>query len=280
MGDKDRRDAAAQRRQQLFFQPANGQRIAAQRDLARHGDVFAHGDARDDGYNRRHHGQTRRWAIFWRGPFGHMHVDVHGFKLGRFDPQFWADRAHIRCGCFDGFLHHIAQFTSGFHPPLAGQTQRFDLQQLAADRCIGKPRDNANLIGQFCQTIPVAAHAKEAFQFIGGHFHRFRGFLDNFRHRFARQLGNFAFQIAHPRLAGIAADHFGQRGIGHAEFTFFQRMAFYLLGNQMTLGNLALFILGIARQGDNLHPVQQRGRHVIAVGRGDKHHVRQIILHL
>ena len=37
-------DAAAQRRQKLLFQAANGQHFATQRDFARHRDIGAHGD--------------------------------------------------------------------------------------------------------------------------------------------------------------------------------------------------------------------------------------------
>ena len=52
-----------------------------------------------------------------------------------------------------------------------------------------------------------------------------------------------------------------------------------LLGDQVALGDLALFVLGIASKRDDLHPVQQRAGHVIAVGRGQEHHVRQIVFH-
>ncbi|EKD60156.1 MAG: hypothetical protein ACD_54C00910G0002 [uncultured bacterium] len=126
----------------------------------------------------------------------------------------------------------------------------------------------------------VTLDAEIAFQLVFRHFHHFRGFLDDLGHRFTRQLGDFAFQIPHPGFPRIGADHLGQRGVGDAEFTLLQGMTGNLLRHQMALGDFALFILGIARQRNDLHPVKQRPRHVVAVGRGDEHHVRQIVFNL
>src|SRR3546814_9054569 len=49
-----------------------------------------------------------------------------------------------------------------------------------------------------------------------------------------------------------------------------------LLGDQVTLGDFDLLVLGIAFEPDDLHPVEQRLRQVEAVGRGHEHHVRQV----
>ena len=54
----------------------------------------------------------------------------------------------------------------------------------------------------------------------------------------------------------------------------------HLLGDQVTLGDLDLLILGVAGDADDLHAVHQRLRHAQAVGRGDEHHVRKIEIHL
>ena len=52
------------------------------------------------------------------------------------------------------------------------------------------------------------------------------------------------------------------------------------LGQQVPLGDLQLLILGVAGDADDLHAVQQRLGHVQAVGRGDEHHVGQVIVDL
>ena len=51
-----------------------------------------------------------------------------------------------------------------------------------------------------------------------------------------------------------------------------------LLGQQVPLCDLDLFVLGIAFEPDDLHPVQQRLRQVEAVRGGDEHDVRQVAI--
>lgn len=83
-----------------------------------------------------------------------------------------------------------------------------------------------------------------------------------------------------PRLAGVIADDVGQPFIGQLELGLFQTVVLDLLGQQVMLGDLALFVLGVVSQRDDLHPVQKRAGHVVAVRRGQEHHVRQVIFDL
>ena len=54
-------------------------------------------------------------------------------------------------------------------------------------------------------------------------------------------------------------------------------MLFALLGQQMLLCDLELFLVGIARELDDLHAVEQRARDgVKRVGRQDEEHIRQV----
>ena len=48
----------------------------------------------------------------------------------------------------------------------------------------------------------------------------------------------------------------------------------------MPCRNFQFFIFGVARKRNDLHAIQQRRRHVIAVRRGQEHHVREIIFNL
>ena len=57
-------------------------------------------------------------------------------------------------------------------------------------------------------------------------------------------------------------------------------MVLDLLAQKMLLRDLALFILGVASQRNDLHPVQKRARHVVGVRRCQEHHVRQVVLDL
>src|SRR3546814_8862958 len=92
--------------------------------------------------------------------------------------------------------------------------------------------------------------------------HALRLAFEDLAQRLARQLGDFAFERAHPRLASIKLDQRAQPLGGERELTLLQPVRLDLLGEQMALGDLDLLVLGIALQPDDLHPVEQRLRQV------------------
>ena len=54
-------------------------------------------------------------------------------------------------------------------------------------------------------------------------------------------------------------------------------MLFHLLFDQMPFGNLELFLTGIAWQGNDLHPVEQRpGNGIQGIRRGDEKNLAQV----
>ena len=54
-------------------------------------------------------------------------------------------------------------------------------------------------------------------------------------------------------------------------------MFLHLLGQQVILGNLQLFLIGIAGKLNDFHPVQQGpGNRIQRVGRGNEHHLREV----
>ena len=62
--------------QQLFFQSADREHFAAQRDLAGHGQVAPHRNLAERAGNRRSDRDAGRRAIFRDRALGHVHVDV------------------------------------------------------------------------------------------------------------------------------------------------------------------------------------------------------------
>ena len=96
----------------------------------------------------------------------------------------------------------------------------------------------------------------------------------------AGQVGDFAFQVTDPRFAGVIADHVAKGGIGNLPFVLFQPVFFDLLRNQVPVGDFDLFVLGVAGQANDLHPVQQRRRHGQGIGGGDEKHVRKVVVDL
>ena len=62
--------------QQLLFQSADGQHLAAQRDLAGHGHIAAHRNPAQRARQSGRDGDPRRGTVFWDCALGHMHVNV------------------------------------------------------------------------------------------------------------------------------------------------------------------------------------------------------------
>ena len=165
-------------------------------------------------------------------------MDIHCVEERRFYTDFRRDGAHIRAGRIDAFFHHIAQLTRGFHPALAWQFERLDLQQIAAHRRIGEPGHNTDLILFLSKAITMLFHPEEFFEVVIGDGDRVILFAHNFGDRLAGDFGEFTFQVPHPRLAGIVADHVGDRRIRELKFLGFEAVVFDLFRDQVLFGNL------------------------------------------
>ncbi|EAQ13717.1 hypothetical protein RB2654_03349 [Maritimibacter alkaliphilus HTCC2654] len=278
-GDEDRLDPAAQGREQLFLQPADGHGIAAQRHLARHGDILAHRDLRQHRHDRGHHGEARGRTVLGRRPVRHVDVDVPAVELRRLHPDLGRDGPDIGACGVDRFLHHVAQFPGRLHPALARQAQGFDLEKIAAHAGPGQPGHNADLVFLLGQTVAVFAHAQIVFQRLPRDLHLLLVFAHDLGHGLACQFRDVAFEVPHPRLAGVIADDVGQGAVGHLELALAKPVVLDLLVDEVLLGDLALFVFGVARQRNDLHPVQKRAGHVVGVRRGQEHHVRQVVFH-
>ena len=274
-------NAAATRRQQLLLQTANGQHLTAQRNLAGHGDIRAHGDLRAHGHQRGAHGNAGARPVLRRGAFGHMNVHIVAVAVARRDAQVLGSAAHHRAGGLNRFLHHIAQGT-GFH--VAAFTRhggRFDAEQFAADRSPGQPRHLADLVFVFSDAVVEFAHPQKIRQHrgvdLGAGPMLTQG--DGFDH-LAADLGQLSLQRTHAGLAGVVAHDIDQRRLGNVDFVGLQAVALFLLGNQITLGDVELFVFRVARQADHFHAIQQRPRNVHGVGGAHEHHVREIVIDL
>ena len=72
-------------------------------------------------------------------------------------------------------------------------------------------------------------------------------------------------------------NHPDQGLVGESDLPGIQAVAFQLLGHQVILGNVKLFIFRVAVDLNYLHPVQQRaGNGLSGIGRGDKHHLGKV----
>ena len=79
--------------------------------------------------------------------------------------------------------------------------------------------------------------------------------LQDAAQRLACKLCNFALQSPHTRFTRVITDDVTHCVVADRKLIFLQTMGFDLLFNQMPLGNLKLFVLGIAFQTDDLHSI-------------------------
>ena len=100
---------------------------------------------------------------------------------------------------------------------------------------------------------------------------------NDFARGLARERGDFAFELAHAGFAGVFADELAQRGVGKFHVALREAVFLELARDEIALGNLQFFRLGVAGQFDDFQPVAQRGMNRLEpVGRGDEQHARQI----
>src|SRR5262249_12504169 len=104
------------------------------------------------------------------------------------------------------FLHHVAQVAGYRHPALALHHGRFDSEQLAADVGPGEPGDDADLVLVFDLAVAVLRHAEIIREIIGRGLHSLLLRHDHFLARFADQGRELPLEVAHTRLARVAAD--------------------------------------------------------------------------
>ena len=169
------------------------------------------------------------------------------------------DEAHRR---LNRLLHHFAQFAGRLDLAFARDGDRLDRQQLAANLGPGETGYGADLVFLLAHAVAEFPDAEEVAEVVGGELDPFDLVLENLAQGLARDLGELALERPHAGLARVVLDYFAQRLVRIAEFFGLQAVRLHLLGNQMALGDLDLFLLGIAFEADDLHPVHQRLRHV------------------
>ena len=179
-------------------------------------------------------------------------------------------------------LHDLAERTGELEFALAGHGDHLHRQDRAAaagPRHAGGAADlrfAVRFVGQeFARAQKVADHR-------GGHGDpaRRRKFADHDPVReFSAHLSDGAFELAHARLAGVAADDLVDRRDAERDPLFAQPALVELARDQVAAGDLALFERGVARQFDDLHAVAQRsGNGVEHVRRSQEKHPAQVVV--
>ncbi len=146
LGEDDDPGAREMGGQDLGLQPADGQDATTQRDLAGHGHVLAHRDARQRADHGRDHGDAGRGAVLGDGSRGH--VDVHRVLL----EVLALDAQAAGVGADPGepgpgrLAHHVAQLAGEDEVLLALHAGDLDGHDVAADLCHDQARGCPDLV--------------------------------------------------------------------------------------------------------------------------------------
>ncbi len=92
-----------------------------------------------------------------------------------------------------------------------------------------------------------------------------------------RQAAERPLELAHARFARVTADDGQDRFVGNDQLLGRQAGVFAATGEQKTLRDLEFFLVAVASEADQLHPVQQGPRNGLGrVGGGDEEDSRQV----
>lgn len=96
----------------------------------------------------------------------------------------------------------------------------------------------------------------------------------------AADFGNLPFKCAYTGFPCVITDNVTNSRFSNRELRFFQTIALHLFGQQITLCNARFLVFRITGQADDFHSVQKGRRNIVGIGCCDKHHIRQVEIHL
>ena len=120
----------------LLLDAADGQHLAAQGDLAGHGDVVANRPPRGVGRERGDHRHAGGGPVLRDGAGGHMDVHRPSLEELRVDAEGLRVGPHVRHGGLRALAHDVAEHARENQALLAGRHHgHLDEQHVASDRC-------------------------------------------------------------------------------------------------------------------------------------------------
>ncbi len=277
LGQDDGFDAGAVGGEHLFFDAADGQDAAAQRDLARHGNVGAHGRVQQERGDDSEERDAGRGPVFRDGALGDVQVQVDVLEPLGVEPQPVGARADEADGGLRRLLHHVLHVPGENDLAPAGHLGAFDEENVAAGGVPGEAGGDAgqgDALGHLGAVQVGAEHALEEGQ-VDRVAHVFA--LGDAHRGAAADGGDLPLEAAHAGLAGVVVDDVGDAGRAEAEALVGQAVLLELLGHQKVARDGDLLGASVAGDIDDLHPVvERRGDGGAVVGRGEKDDLRDV----
>src|SRR6266849_5784985 len=199
--------SGAMRGQKFFFQSADRQHFAAQRNLAGHGDIATHRNLAQSAGNRGRDRDSGGGTILGDGAFRHVHVNVEGAVEITLQPQAMRPRTHIRHSRLRRFLHYVAEFAGQREFAFAIYDGSFGAQDGATDfgpRQAGHQPDFTLLVGQ---RVAELDHTQEIVDVVlsDGDVVAFAVFY-HFASDLAAHVADFTLQVANAGFPRVRAD--------------------------------------------------------------------------
>ena len=148
------------------------------------------------------HRHARRWAVLRHSAFGQVHVDVLAREDRRLHAVRRRPRLHEAHRRLDRFLHHFAELAGRLDLALAGDGDRLDRQQLAADLGPGEAGDGADLVLFLADPVAELPDAEEFAQVVGRQLDLLDLVFEDLPEGFARHLAIAADRAGIPVTIG------------------------------------------------------------------------------
>ncbi len=207
-------------------------------------------------------------------------MDVALLEQAGVDPEACRpalDQTERRLGAL---LHHVAQLPGEDQLAAARHARRLDEQDVAAARRPGQPGGDPRHAGPHGDLVLELLGTENAVQVLFINGDRLRAALGEAHGDPPEHAADLPLQVAAAGLPRVAADDRPERAVGDRCVLGGEAVGGELPADQVALGDLQLFILGVARQLDHFHAVAQRPRDVVEhVGRGNEEHLREIERH-
>ena len=247
------------RRQQLFFQSTNGKDFATKGDFARHREIASDRNAAESTCNRGCDGNASRRPIFRNCSLGHVDVNVNiAIEVAR-QSQPESARTNVRHRGLGRFLHYVAQFAGECQFAFAIDHGRFGAQNGAAHFGPGESCNQADFALFMRQRVAEFQNSQELADILGGEGNWvILAFLHHLAGDFAAYIADLAFEIANSRFARVGADDCFDSFVTELEILPGQASLHHLLLHQKLLGDLDLFLFGVAVQSQDFHAILQR----------------------
>ena len=206
-----------------------------------------------------------------------MDVDVLGLIKLLLKAQAVGTAAEATEGGLGRFLHDRAQIARQFQLTCAVHDVDFHFQDFTAHFRPGKAVDHTDFIAGRMYTGGIADSAEVVGEVFICNGNRLYIILHKRHSGFTAQLTKLTLQHADTALAGIVGDGAANGVFREFQLCFLQTMLLQLLGQQVALGDLQLFLVGVAAQFDQLHTVEERsGNGVGSIGSSDEHDAAEV----